>query len=195
MVAVFCEPGKYSPANWESLRQGLLKVEGGIGDITSDKRGTGARYNTGKMRVDLIPIWIISAYEDRQFEGELTPELDEALAILRQLGQWQARSCSAADVLERMDDPWAGGAAVFDYGAQKYKDWNWAKGMPWSVPAACAVRHLLAILRGEQNDPESGLPHIGHVASNLVMLSHYEVYYLEGDDRPDIFTAADAAKG
>ena len=160
----------------------------GVGDITSDKRGTGARYNDGKMRVDLIPFWIIADYEDKQFEGMLTPELDEALAILRQLGQWQARVCDAADVLERMDDPWVGGAAVFDYGAKKYADWNWAKGMAWSVPAACAVRHLLAILRGEMNDPESGLPHIGHVASNLVMLAHYEEYYSEGDDRPNIFS-------
>lgn len=190
MVAMFCEPGKYNPADWEELRQGLRKTEGGIGDITSDKRGTGARYNTGKMRVDLIPFWIISEYEDNQFEGELTPELDEALTILRQMGHWQARTCSAAKALESMDDPWAGGAAVFDYGAKKYADWNWTKGMPWSVPAACAVRHLLAILRGESHDKESGLPHIGHVASNLVMLAHYEVYYQEGDDRPDIFKVA-----
>lgn len=159
----------------------------GIGDINSDKRGTGARYNAGKARVDLIPFWIIAAYERRQFEGELTPELEEALTVLDSLGSWQARICSAACVLSDMDDPWAGGAAVFDHGSKKYTDWNWAKGMPWSVPAACAVRHLLAILRGEQNDPESGLPHIGHVASNLIMLAHYEAYYLEGDDRPFIF--------
>lgn len=161
----------------------------GIGDITSDKRGTGARYNTGKMRVDLIPIWIISAYEDQQFEGVITPELDEALAILRQLGAWQARVSGAVDVLTVMEDPWSGAAAVFEYGEKKYTDWNWAKGMPWSVPAACAVRHLLAILRGELNDPESGLPHIGHVASNLIMLAHFEEYYQEGDDRPNIFRA------
>ena len=160
----------------------------GIGDVTSNAPGTGARYNAGKMRVDLIPFWIISAYEDKQFEGELTPELDEALAILRQMGQWQARCCTAADVLERMDDPWASCAAALEYGAKKYAAWNWAKGMPWSVPAACAVRHLLAILRGEQCDEESGLLHIGHVASNLIMLTHFEVYYLEGDDRPNIFS-------
>jgi hypothetical protein len=169
----------------------MRDVAAGLGDVTSNERGTGVRYNDGKMRVDLMPYWIISAYEDEQFEGMLDPALDEALVILRHLGGWQSRTCGAAEVLSAMDDPWSAGAAVFEWGAQKYTDWNWAKGMPWSVPAACAVRHLLAILRGELNDPESGLPHIGHVASNLVMLAHYEVYYREGDDRPNIFTAAD----
>lgn len=159
----------------------------GIGDITSDKRGTGARYNTGKMRVDLIPFFVIAEYEDRQFEVDPTPELGEALDILKSLSAWQTRRCEASDILAHMDDPWPGAAAVFEWGEKKYTSWNWAKGMPWSVPAACAVRHLLAILRGEQNDPESGLPHIGHVASNLVMLVHFEGCYLEGDDRPDIF--------
>jgi hypothetical protein len=88
-----------------------------------------------------------------------------------------------------MDDPWMDCAAVFDYGRKKYATWNWAKGMPWSVPMACAVRHCLAILRGEENDPESGLPHRGHVACNLVMLAQYEHTYLEGDDRPSILRA------
>jgi hypothetical protein len=159
----------------------------GIGDVTSDKRGTGARYNLDKMRVELIPFWVIDNYEREQFEGGLTPELDEALSILSALAGWQLRTRSAQSVLWCMDDPWRDAAAVFDYGAKKYSDWNWAKGMPWSVPAACAVRHLLAILRGEHTDAESGLPHIGHVASNLVMLAHFEVYYREGDDRPKIF--------
>jgi len=179
-------------------RQFTLKLHSaptaGIGDINSDTKGSGARFNAGKMRVDLIPFEVISTYEDMQFEGELTPELDEALAVLRSLGAWQARRCGASAVLERMDDPWSSCAAVFDYGAKKYAAWNWAKGMPWSVPAACAVRHLLAILRGEANDPESGLPHIGHVACNLVMLAQYENTYREGDDRPSqLFALAQAA--
>lgn len=81
-------------------------------------------------------------------------------------------------------DWWTDCALVFDYGRKKYAEWNWAKGMAWSIPLACAVRHLLAILRGEENDPESGLPHRGHVACNLVMLAQYEATYHEGDDRP-----------
>ena len=73
-------------------------------------------------------------------------------------------------------------ARVFEYGKKKYAAWNWAKGMPWSVPLACALRHLGAIQRGEVDDPESNLPHLGHVMCNIVMLAHYAKYYPEGND-------------
>lgn len=75
-------------------------------------------------------------------------------------------------------------ARVFDYGRAKYAEWNWAKGMDWSVPYACMLRHMAAWHRGEENDPESGLPHLGHAMCNLVMLSAYAKTYPEGDNRP-----------
>lgn len=62
--------------------------------------------------------------------------------------------------------------------------WNWAKGMAWSVPIACAARHLMAMLAGEVLDAESKLPHRGHVFCNLVMLFTYASTFVEGDDRP-----------
>ena len=107
-----------------------------VGDITSDERGTGARFNSGKPSFDLIPL---AALED----------------------------C----------------AKVFDYGRRKYADWNWAKGMAWSVPLGCILRHLAAWQRGEDTDAESGLPHLGHIMCNLVMLSTYDRTFREGDDR------------
>lgn len=75
-------------------------------------------------------------------------------------------------------------ARVWGYGKQKYAAWNWAKGMAWSVPLACALRHLAAWQRGEDTDPESGLPHLAHVACNIRMLTLYSKTYPEGDDRP-----------
>lgn len=75
-------------------------------------------------------------------------------------------------------------ARVFGYGAKKYAAWNWAKGMPFSVVIGCLKRHLAAIERGEDIDPESGLPHIGHLMCNALMLQHYMDSYPEGDDRP-----------
>lgn len=165
----------------------------GIGDVKSDKPGSGARYNAGKMPIELVPVWIIHQYEARQFEGEPTEAHKEALEVLFTLGQWQIGTASAVDVLAEMDDPWAACAAVFDYGRKKYAEWNWAKGMPWTVPMACAVRHALAILRGEENDAESGLPHRGHLACNLVMLAHYEYAYTAGDDRPKVLLEKEQA--
>lgn len=75
-------------------------------------------------------------------------------------------------------------ADVFEYGANKYATWNWAKGMPWSVPYGCMLRHLSAWYMGEGIDPESGKPHLGHVMANLLMLEHYTKAYKQGDDRP-----------
>ncbi len=107
-----------------------------VGDVNSAARGSGARYNTGKPPLSLVPL---VAVED----------------------------C----------------ARVFDYGRRKYASWNWAKGMDWSIPLDCLLRHLLAWQRGEDNDPESGLPHLGHAMCNLVMLSTFARTYPEGDDR------------
>ena len=56
--------------------------------------------------------------------------------------------------------------------------------MPWSVPLACLMRHMAAWQRGEENDPESGLPHLAHAMCNLRMLTLYAKTYPEGDDRP-----------
>jgi hypothetical protein len=70
------------------------------------------------------------------------------------------------------------------HGARKYAAWNWAKGMPWSVPMACALRHIAAWQKGEDIDPESGQPHLAHAMCNLRMLSLYAKTYPEGDDRP-----------
>ena len=56
--------------------------------------------------------------------------------------------------------------------------------MAWSVPIACIKRHALAIIDGEHNDPESGVPHLGAIGCNLVMLAHYCRHYPEMDDRP-----------
>ncbi len=108
-----------------------------VGDVTSNERGSGARYNDSKTRFDLVPLTSL-------------------------------KDC----------------ADVFEYGAEKYASWNWAKGMPWSVPYGCLMRHLEAWYRGEGNDAESGLPHLGHAMCNLIMLAHYARFYKEGDDRP-----------
>ncbi len=75
-------------------------------------------------------------------------------------------------------------ARVWTYGKGKYVAWNWAKGMAWSVPLACAMRHLAAWQRGEELDAESGLPHLAHAMCNLRMLTLYSKTYPEGDDRP-----------
>lgn len=157
--------------------------EKGIGDVNSTERGSGARLNTGKAPLDLIPLWVIV-----ESFGDATPNAQRnVIAALEAIGRFQCGG-EASELHEAMlciDYDWTECARVFDYGRKKYAEWNWAKGMPWSVPIACAARHIVfGMLNGEENDPESGLPHRGHVMCNLVMLITYIKTYPEGDDRP-----------
>jgi hypothetical protein len=74
-------------------------------------------------------------------------------------------------------------AEIFTFGAKKYAPNNWQKGMPWSKILASLKRHLAAIERGEDYDPESGLLHSAHVEWNAHALTAYYKIYPQGDDR------------
>lgn len=114
----------------------LRRKQDGIGDVNSTEKGSGARYNSGKPDLTLIPL--ITLYDE---------------------------------------------AKVWEYGAKKYARNNWQKGMNWSVPLACALRHLAKFQAGEDLDEETGLPHIAHAMCNLRMLTLYAKTFPEGDDR------------
>ena len=145
-----------------------------IGDIHSSEPGSGARYNTDKDPLELVPL----RYWVQQWRH--TPYLP----ILDALMRWQEGGTfdipAEVGYLEYQKS-----ALVFEYGAKKYATWNWAKGMKWGVPLGCALRHIRDIVEmGEEFDPESGLPHMGHIVCNLIMIEWYQKYYPEGDDRP-----------
>lgn len=67
-------------------------------------------------------------------------------------------------------------AKVLTFGAKKYAPNGWQK-----LPNAeerylgAMLRHLSAIQKGESVDPESGLPHINHVACNAMFLTYFEM--------------------
>lgn len=75
-------------------------------------------------------------------------------------------------------------AKVLTKGAEKYAERNWEKGMDWSKVIASLERHLQAIKRGEDFDPETGLLHSAHVMCNAAFLTEYYKVYPQGDDRP-----------
>ena len=168
-----------------------------IGDITSTARGTGARFNSGKPPLELIPGQIIAMIEEYPWVNVGLPAWTTALKHLGEF-QWRQESdrrnlAKAFSAVTGLGEPWHECAQVFDYGRAKYAAWNWTKGMPWSVPLGCAMRHALAAHRGEELDPESGLPHRGHFVCNLVMLAWFLEHYPEGDDRPRMPEAATAS--
>lgn len=68
-----------------------------------------------------------------------------------------------------------GMAQVLTFGAKKYDSWNWTTngGFQWMRVMSSCLRHLFAFMRGEDNDPESGLSHISHAQCNLLFLAYY----------------------
>ena len=63
---------------------------------------------------------------------------------------------------------------VREYGTEKYRDpENWRSVEPQRYRDAL-YRHWLAYLAGEKNDPESGLPHLWHLATNAAFLIEME---------------------
>lgn len=76
---------------------------------------------------------------------------------------------------------------ILTFGATKYADRNWEKGIKWSRIIASLKRHLAAIERGEDYDPESGKLHADHVQCNAHFLAAYFRTFPQGDDRPHKF--------
>lgn len=75
-------------------------------------------------------------------------------------------------------------AEVLQAGAKKYAERNWERGFNWSIPYACARRHLMKWWDGEDLDSETGLNHLKHALCNIAMLIEFLDTYKKGDDRP-----------
>jgi hypothetical protein len=154
-----------------------------VGDLASNERGSGARANGGKPDYSLVPIKMM-AETLKERHGNSSPV--QALFLV---GCYQSTHNIAwlYKAIEELGfEGWAECARAFEYGKKKYAAWNWAKGMPWSVPLACVVRHLIDMIEGRELDDESVLPHRGHVLCNIVMLVTYSRTYPEGNDLPPI---------
>lgn len=76
-----------------------------------------------------------------------------------------------------------GVGAILTFGAKKYADRNWEKGMDWSRLYGATLRHLVAWESGEECDPESGKSHLWHAACDIAFLMAYEVRGVGNDDR------------
>lgn len=76
-----------------------------------------------------------------------------------------------------------GVAKVLTFGAAKYAADNWRGGISYSRIISAIHRHLAAIQRGEDIDPESGEPHIYHIACNAQFYGWMMQYRPDMDDR------------
>jgi len=79
-------------------------------------------------------------------------------------------------------------AEVLTFGAKKYGDHNWKKGLYLEKEVVGPLlRHLLAWRQGQELDPESGMHTLKHVLCNAAFLVYFanrkEQYYGRFDDR------------
>jgi hypothetical protein len=83
--------------------------------------------------------------------------------------------------LDLLSSVWIFGVGeVLRYGAAKYAEQNWRKGIAYSRLAGAALRHVFAWLGGENDDPETGLSHLLHASCSLMFL------YETSQTRPDL---------
>lgn len=84
-------------------------------------------------------------------------------------------------------------AKVLAFGATKYGERNWEKGMKWSRPFAAMMRHMWAWWGGKgpttksflfgELDSETGFSHLWHAACCAAFLVAYEERGIGEDDR------------
>lgn len=163
-------------------------MQNGIGDLSSKEAGSAARFNAGKPKLQLLPllqlakVWDVIRHSPPRVAGAYPTE------CLAALGRFQARMGSdqdnLIDAILAVGVPMDECADAYEHGILKYAAWNWCKGMPWSEMIGSGSRHLRAMLRGEEVDPDSGCFHKGQVMFNLICLLTYLTSYPEGDDRP-----------
>jgi hypothetical protein len=77
-------------------------------------------------------------------------------------------------------------AKVLNMGAKKYGPWNWRDDLSnttFSRTYSSIQRHLNAYWQGEDDDPESGLSHLAHAATQIMILMIQHQDGKEMDDR------------
>jgi hypothetical protein len=72
---------------------------------------------------------------------------------------------------------------VLTHGAAKYGDRNYELGMSWGRVFSALGRHAWAFWRGQDIDPDSGMPHTWHVLACAAFLVTYEARKIGTDDR------------
>lgn len=78
-------------------------------------------------------------------------------------------------------------AAVFGFGARKYAENSWRapdrKPVPLMRTYGSVLRHLFLWAGGQDIDPGSGLPHLAHACTQLMILMEHQEMGEAADDR------------
>lgn len=92
------------------------------------------------------------------------------------------------DVMEEL-------ARVLTFGARKYAERNWERGMPWSKAAGPLERHWKDFKLGRvRRDPESGCLTVAHALCNMVFLCAWELRGMDAFDDLEPFARKSAKR-
>jgi hypothetical protein len=70
---------------------------------------------------------------------------------------------------------------VLMYGENKYSTDNWKKGLPKREILNSMMRHMAALVDGQDVDEESKEHHIGHIMANCMFYSYFYCYFNVAD--------------
>ncbi|AXH72318.1 MAG: hypothetical protein [Caudoviricetes sp.] len=138
---------------------------------------------------------VCAVNQEKPYGAHSEEDIDRLLAdgIARMVGQ-AAEACATSTLETRVavkadtskprmgliDPEFAEGLAkVLTFGEQKYatpdggSNWRIAPGLGIDRVLDAADRHIAALRRGENNDPETGISHSYHAAACLMFAAHY----------------------
>lgn len=72
-------------------------------------------------------------------------------------------------------------ARVLSFGAAKYGEYNWQLVRPTARYSDALMRHVMAYVGGERCDPETGMHHLAHAATNSLFLIWFD--FRESDEQ------------
>ena len=76
---------------------------------------------------------------------------------------------------------------VLMFGAKKYDDRNWEKGMDWDRLFDADMRHKIDWWQyRETNASDSNIKHLAHMACDILFLLAYELRNIGKDTRPNV---------
>lgn len=120
----------------------------------SQTTNTGLRYNTGK------PKWSLIDYKSIE---PMVRVLEYGMHKYSTFENNHSEEVQGSEVKLKEDGNLPDGYELIRSG----KD-NWKGGMNKEEVLESAMRHLISLMSGEENDKESGLPHEGHVLCNMM---------------------------
>lgn len=164
----------------EAIESNKLAVEDEIRRIDAVRRKIVEEASEG-IRSTAVESWIMANAEQRladavhSIAARNTAQSAAAASTLDYTRKYDAGKVKPSLLFSGCAKAVAGVLAVLDYGIEKYKVPNSWKNVESAEEryTDAMYRHMLALASGETNDPESGLPHIDHIATNAIFLSEF----------------------